>query len=79
MPAGSGSGSPLLVEIALGVLGEFDAAAFRAEIVGVAAELRAGLAGMRVHHHPADGIGGDMGFGAGFVHGFKTVVTHACI
>ncbi len=67
----------LLVQIALRILGEFDATAFRAEIVDVAAELRARLAGMRVHRHPADGIGGDMGFGAGFVHGFKTVVDHA--
>jgi hypothetical protein len=34
---------------------------------------------VRIDHHPADGIGGDMGFGAGFIHGGKTLVNYLVI
>jgi hypothetical protein len=66
---GKGLGLALLVEIALGLLGKFDAAAVRAEMIGLALVLVARLAGVRVHHHPADGIGSHVGLAqTGFVH-----------
>src|SRR4029450_3523914 len=57
---GQGLRLALLVEEALGLPGELDAAALGAEIMSLTPIFVGRLARMRVHHHPADGIGGHM-------------------
>src|SRR3989304_2377223 len=48
-------GLAALIEIAVGLFGKFDAAAFGAKVIGVAVMIVGGLGGGGIHRHPANG------------------------